>query len=166
MVKKIRLTTEQITQLKQKGISQKDMANIFQVSPQTIIRWKSGSQRKKRKPKDYGNIPELLKSYIFKFNTATQQEIANLIFKETGQPISQQKVSFLLKILGITRKKLTWHYNQLDEEKAKAFNEGIKPLLNEHPFIALDECSFYPNDKILSKVWKSDELLRNVLNVL
>ena len=38
MVKKIKLTTEQITQLKQKGISQKDMARIFETSQQTIVR--------------------------------------------------------------------------------------------------------------------------------
>jgi hypothetical protein len=50
-----------------------------------------------------------------------------------------------LKKLGITRKKLTYHYNQLNEVKAKEFNEEIKPLLTEHPFIAIDECSFYPN---------------------
>ncbi|CAG8591172.1 1989_t:CDS:10 [Paraglomus brasilianum] len=36
-------------------------------------------------------------------------------------------------------------FKEIDKEKAKAFNEEIKPLLNEYPFIALDECSFYPN---------------------
>jgi len=41
---------------------------------------------------------------------------------------------------------LTYHYTQLDKEKAKAFNEEIKPLLlSNQPFIAIDECSFYPN---------------------
>src|SRR4051812_41392538 len=54
-------------------------------------------------------------------------------------------ITVLLKKLGITRKKLTYHYNQLDEVKAKAFNEEIKPLLDNVPFIAIDECSFYPN---------------------
>ena len=56
----------------------------------------------------------------------------------------RSKVSRLLRKEGITRKKLTYHYIQLDEEKAKAFNEEIKPLLNKFPFMALDECSFYP----------------------
>jgi len=78
-------------------------------------------------------------------NTATQQERANYISQQIGQKISQQTISLLLKKLGITRKKLTSHYNQLDEEEAKAFNEEIKPLLDKTPFIALDECSFYPN---------------------
>ncbi len=51
-----------------------------------------------------------------------------------------------MKKIGIAHKKLTYHYTQLDEEKAKAFNEEIKPLLlDDVPFIALDECSFYPN---------------------
>jgi transposase len=46
-------------------------------------------------------------------NTATQQERANYISRQMGQKISQQTVSLLLKKLGITRKKLTFHYNQL-----------------------------------------------------
>jgi hypothetical protein len=71
--------------------------------------------------------------------------MSDYIFKETGQLISQQKVSRILRKHGITYKKLTYHYIQLDKEKAKVFNEEIKPLLNEYPFIALDECSFYPN---------------------
>ena len=40
---------------------------------------------------------------------------------------------------------MTYHYIQLDEVKAKTFNEEIRPPLSELPFIALDECSFYPN---------------------
>ena len=71
--------------------------------------------------------------------------MAKCVLKETGQSISQQKVSRILRKCGITYKKLTYHYTLLDKEKAKAFNEEIKPLLNEYPFIALDECSFYPN---------------------
>jgi hypothetical protein len=71
--------------------------------------------------------------------------MANYISKKTGKPISQQTVSRILRKEGITYKKLTYHYTQLDEEKAKAFNEEIKLLLDKFLFIALDECSFYPN---------------------
>jgi methionine synthase II (cobalamin-independent) len=79
-------------------------------------------------------------------NTATQQEVANFISRQIGEEISQQTISLLIKKLGIARKKLTFHYTQLNKEKAKAFNEEIKPLLLDNvPFIALDECSFYPN---------------------
>jgi len=78
-------------------------------------------------------------------NTATQQQRADYVFRQIGKKISQQTISLLLKKLGITRKKLTYHYIQLNKEKAKAFNEEIKPLLKEFPFISLDECSFYPN---------------------
>lgn len=145
---KVKITTNQIVQLKQKGITQKEMAEIFEVTQQTIIRWKKQKfpfHKRKRKPKSYGDIPRLLKSYISKNINATQKEMANYIFKETGQSISQQKVSRILRKHGITYKKLTYHYVQLDEEKAKAFNEEIKPLLKGLPFIAIDECSFYPN---------------------
>jgi Winged helix-turn helix len=78
-------------------------------------------------------------------NTATQQQRADYVSRQIGKKISQQTISLILKKLGITRKKLTYHYIQLNKEKAKAFNEEIKPLLKEFPFIALDECSFYPN---------------------
>jgi hypothetical protein len=77
--------------------------------------------------------------------TRTQQEMADYVYQKLGFRISRPSINALLKKLGITRKKLTYHYTQLDEEKAKAFNEEIKPLLSELPFIALDECSFYPN---------------------
>jgi len=71
--------------------------------------------------------------------------MAEYVSKETGQSISQQTISRILRKHKITYKKLTYHYTQLDEEKAKAFNEEIKPLLETNPFIAIDECSFYPN---------------------
>jgi len=77
--------------------------------------------------------------------TKTQQEITDYVCKELGIKISRPSIAILLKKLGITRKKLTFHYNQLNKEKAKAFNEQIKPLLDTFPFVALDECSFYPN---------------------
>src|SRR5205085_10323563 len=123
---KFRLNAEQIFQLKQKGISQKDLATIFEVTQQTITRWKKqkkpAPRERKRKPKDYGNIPELLKTYIYKHNTATQNEMAIHVSIETNQSISQQKVSRTLRKNGVTRKKLTFHYTQLNEEKAKALN--------------------------------------------
>jgi len=71
--------------------------------------------------------------------------MADCVFKELGIKISRPSINALLKRIGITNKKLTYHYIQLDEEKAKAFNEEIKLLLTNTPFIALDECSFYPN---------------------
>jgi hypothetical protein len=77
--------------------------------------------------------------------TKTQQEITDYICKELNIKISRPSITVLLKKIGITRKKLTYHYNQLNETKAKEFNEEIKSLLNEYNFIALDECSFYPN---------------------
>ncbi|CAG8739098.1 9552_t:CDS:2, partial [Racocetra persica] len=132
------------------GLSQKKLAEILEITQQTIIRWKKDKdpfRKRKRKPKDYGIIPELLRSYIIdEDNKYTQNELADLVSKETGQQITQKKVSYILrKRLNYTYKKLTYHYTQLDEEKAKTFNGEIKPLLETNPFIAIDECSFYPN---------------------
>ncbi|MEG7978413.1 MAG: winged helix-turn-helix domain-containing protein [Mollicutes bacterium UO1] len=87
----------------------------------------------------------MVRSYTLENKTRTQTEIAEHVFKELRVFLSQPSICVLLKSLGITRKKLTYHYTQLDGEKAKAFNEEIKTLLlNNQPFIAMDECSFYP----------------------
>ena len=105
------------------------------------------SQKRGVKPTITGEVASLVRSYALeKENTTkTQQEITDYVCKELDIKVSRPSITILLKKLGITRKKLTWHYNQLNEEKAKAFNEEIKPLLTECPFIAIDECSFYPN---------------------
>jgi len=148
MTSKSKLTPQQIIQFKQEGIKQKTMARICGVTQQTLVRWKKDEfpfRERKRKPKSYGKIPELLKYCISRDIATSQQEMADYVYKEIGQKISQQKVSRILRKCGITYKKLTYHYTLLDKEKAKSFNEEIKPLLNEYPFIALDECSFYPN---------------------
>ncbi|RIA82837.1 hypothetical protein C1645_743506 [Glomus cerebriforme] len=97
------------------------------------------------KPIITDRVINLVRSYALENNTKTQQEITDHVGKELGIKISRPSITVLLKKLGITRKKLTYHYNQLNEEKARNFNEEIKPLLTELPFIALDECSFYPN---------------------
>src|SRR2546423_11586359 len=98
---KVRITSKQIIQLKQKGINQKDMATIFGISPQTIVRWKKQKKpapwERKRKPKDYGDIPKLLKFYVSKNNVATQQEMADYVSEEKGKPISQQTITRILK---------------------------------------------------------------------
>src|SRR2546423_4414056 len=51
----------------------------------------------------------------------------------------------MLKKFTITHKKLTYHYTKLDVEKAKNFAKETKFLLSLSPFLAIDECSFYPN---------------------
>ncbi|RIA82839.1 hypothetical protein C1645_834759 [Glomus cerebriforme] len=103
-------------------------------------------QKRGVKPKVSEEVINLVRSYTLENKTRTQQEIANYVYKKLGVEISQPSICVLLKQIGITRKKLTYHYTQLDEEKAKVFNEEIKPLLlNNVPFMALDECSFYPN---------------------
>jgi predicted GNAT family acetyltransferase len=89
-------------------------------------------------------IISLVRSYALENKTKTQQEMADYVGKKLGIKISRPSINALLKKLGITRKKLTYRYTKLDVEKAKTFNEEIKPLLVEFPFIALDECSFYP----------------------
>ena len=127
----------------------KQIAKIYGKHEQTVYYWlkTNNKEPKKRgtKPRITNKTAYLIRDYALKNNTKTQQEIADYVCKELNIPISRPSITVLLKKLGITRKKLTYHYNQLDEAKAKKFNKEIKPLLDKYPFIALDECSFYPN---------------------
>ena len=122
------------------------MAKVNRPCIDEIREDKKPPQKRGHKPLINEATINLIRSYTLENKIKTQQEIANHVYKELGIEISQPSICVLLKSLGITYKKLTYHYTQLDKEKAKAFNEKIKPLLlNNQPFIALDECSFYPN---------------------
>jgi transposase len=143
------LNPQHLHKLHKQGYSWNKIATFYEVKERTIYRWiKPDNQPKQargRKSKITKDAFSLLKSYIIKDNTATQQDMINFLTQQIGLTLHQSNMSRLLKKEGITRKKLTYHYTQMDEERAKAFNEEIKPLLAKYPFIALDECSFYPN---------------------
>jgi len=149
--KQIELSPQKLHELhnRKKGFTWKKLAKIYGKSEATIYRWIKPitklPQKRGCKPKFSKEVLNLLFDYNQINNTATQQERANFISQKLGISISQQTISLLLKKMGITRKKKTPQYTQMDEEKAKTFNEEIKPLLDKMPFIALDECSFYPN---------------------
>jgi len=147
--RKIELSSQKLHELHTQFRTWKKVSIFCERSEPTIYRWikadKKEPQKRGRKPKFNSQVLDLLLDYNQINNTATQQERANYISQQIGQRISQQTISLLLKKVGITRKKLTYHYTQLDEEKAKEFNEETKPLLAKYPFLALDECSFYFN---------------------
>ncbi|WNE40910.1 MAG: Arginine repressor [Mycoplasmataceae bacterium] len=149
MVTKIKLSIRQIIELKKKGITQKEIAKIFRVTQQTIIRWKRPqfiSQKRGCKPKISENVFEFLNSYITKNNVSTQQEMVSHIYQEIGLKISQQTISRILKKNNYTYKKLTYHYAEQNEEKVKKFIKNVKPLLSKYSFLAMDECGFHLNE--------------------
>jgi len=78
---------------------------------------------------------------------STQQEVADRIFQETGQKVSQPTVSRYLKRRKVTYKKINYHYaEQLNHpEKIAKFIEKI-PFLSKSPVLAIDECSFHLNE--------------------
>ena len=147
--KQIHLSPQKLYELHAQGFTWKEMAFAYGKNERTIYRWleprNEPLQKRGIKPIITDEVASLVRSYALENTTKTQQEITDYICKELNIKISRPSITILLKKIGITRKKFTRHYNQLNEEKAKAFNEGIKPLLSELPFIALDECSFYPN---------------------
>ena len=146
---KLSLEVEHLHRLHNRGYKWKQVANIYEKHEQTIYYWLRTKdkvlQKRGAKPRIDSKTASLIRDYALKNNTKTQQEIADYIFKEFNVPISRPSICVLLKKLKITRKRLTFHYNQLDKEKAKEFNEEIKTLLDKTNFIAIDECSFYPN---------------------
>ena len=147
--KNVSVDLQHLKHLRELGFSHQEIGVVYKKCERTIYRWLKPStescQKRGVKPIITDEVASLVRSYALENTTKTQQEITDYICKGLGIKISRPSITILLKKLGITRKKLTYHYNQLNEAKAKEFNESIKPLLNELPFIAIDECSFYPN---------------------
>ncbi len=147
--RKVSIEPHHLQNLRELGFSHKEIGTVYERCERTIYRWLKPSteplQKRGIKPIITDEVASLVRSYALENTTKTQQEITDYICKKLNISISRPSITVLLKKLGITRKKITYHYNQLDEIKARKFNEEIKPLLNELPFIALDECSFYPN---------------------
>jgi len=148
--RKVSIEPEHLKHLRELGFSHEEIGNVYERCERTIYRWFNPSteplQKRGVKPKISEEVINLVRSYTLENKIKTQQEVANYVYEKLGVVLSQPSICVLLKKLGITYKKLTYHYTQLDEEKARKFNEEIKPLLlNNVPFIAIDECSFYPN---------------------
>ena len=147
--KQINLSPQKLHELHARGYKWKEISDIYGKSEATIYRWlkpnNKPSQKRGRKTKANKEAISLLRSYVDENSTITQQDMINFLAQKVGLTIHQSNISRLLKREKISHKKLTYHYNQLDEARAKKFNEEIKPLLTEYPFIAIDECSFYAN---------------------
>ncbi|KLL03080.1 MAG: transposase [Mycoplasmataceae bacterium CE_OT135] len=149
---KINLTInpQHLHQLHNQGYAWNKIATFYEVSERTVYRWiKPNNQPKQtvgRKPKITKDIFARLQTYIIQNSTVTQQDMINFFTQQTGLTIHQSNISRLLKRKGITYKKLTYHYTLLNKEKARVFAEETKSLLAKHPFMAIDECSFYPNE--------------------
>ncbi|CAI2162406.1 10692_t:CDS:2, partial [Funneliformis geosporum] len=136
-------------------------SQIFKPLEVKIQRHKKDDKRRKlhvthqgigRTPKTRRNpvLEKLLRHYISllkKRDISTQQEIADRIFQETGQKISQPTISRYLKKRKVTHKKINYHYaEQLNHpEKIAKFIEKI-PYLSQSPVLAIDECSFHLNE--------------------
>ncbi|MCE8163959.1 MAG: IS630 family transposase [Candidatus Moeniiplasma glomeromycotorum] len=147
--RKVSIELKHLKHLKELGFSHLEIGNVYKKCERTIYRWfkpnTESLQKRGVKPKINEKVINLVRDYALEDKPKTQQEMADYVFKELGIKISRPSINTLLKRIGIAHKKLAYHYTQLDEEKTKAFNEKIKPLLPHTPFLAMDECSFYPN---------------------
>jgi len=147
--KQINLSPQKLHELHSQGYTWKEIGAIYGKSEATIYRWIKPNlkplQKRGRKAKTNKEVISLLRSYIDENSAITQQDMINFLTQKIGLTIHQSNMSRLLKRERITHKKLTYHYTQLNKAKAKEFNESIKSLLSKLSFIAIDECSFYPN---------------------
>ncbi|CAG8708247.1 4122_t:CDS:2, partial [Ambispora leptoticha] len=86
-------------------------------------------------------------SQLKKGTISTQQEVAERVFQDIGQKVSQPTISRYLKKRKVTHKKIDYHYvEQLNHpEKIMDFVEKI-PILSKSPVLAIDECSFHLNE--------------------
>jgi len=144
-------------QTKTKKPTQKQLAIAFGVSDRTIRNWdrrrmlrlppRGLGRRSKTKDPILGKLLRHYTAQLKKGVISTQQEIADHVFQETGQKISQATISRILKKRKLTRKKASYHYNeQLNySEKIEKFIEEV-PTLSKFPILALDECSFHLNE--------------------
>lgn len=148
---KIKLTPTQITKFLQR-FTQKELADILEVSQRTIRRKIKPSDKPKQKrgckKKITGETLTLLlsfTSYHSEYNTLTQQEMVILLYNKKGILVSQQTISRTLIYWNRTRKKITSHYQEQRISEIKRFEENIKhlPLIK---FSAIDECHFYLNE--------------------
>ncbi|CAG8719523.1 1477_t:CDS:2, partial [Racocetra fulgida] len=141
--------------LKQKGYTQANIADFYEVSKRTVRYWKKDDGKPKgwlrgRKMKideNEDNAVFFILAIAHNLKHSTQQEMADYYFEKTGQRISRFAVSRTLKILGITRKKTSYSYTERlnYKERTEEFKRIISSL--SQPFIlALDECSFHLNE--------------------
>ncbi|CAG8526011.1 24633_t:CDS:2 [Racocetra persica] len=89
-----------------------------------------------------GKVLKTLLEYINNNDDKTQQELADYVSQLIGQKITRFIISRTLKKHGITRKKRTYHYKEMNYEKAEEFAGKYFSML-DMPILALDECSFH-----------------------
>ncbi len=147
--KKIKLTSQKILELREKGLSWKWIEDFCGVSEWTIRRWKKEEpnrtkQKVGRKPKINEETLYLLRSYISKHNTATQQETADYLSRITNKSISQQAISRALRKIKYTRKIIPYRYSEQIPllPKIWEFLEKNKTLLQSPYLLATDESGF------------------------
>jgi transposase len=145
MNKKLYLTSVQIIKLLTK-FTQKQLANILEVSERTIRRHLKPSNKplKKvgRKPKINSNSLNFLRFYTTFQKTTTQNKLARYL------SISQPTICRALKKIGITYKKATYQSSEQlnQQEKIEHFVNEIILSLSQSNVFFLDECSFHLNE--------------------
>ena len=84
----------------------------------------------------------LLLSFVSEHNTATQQEMADYLSRQTGQLFGQSVISRILKKEGVTHKKAAKRYSEQDLVKVEKFLTDNYSLFSSPYCLAVDECGF------------------------
>jgi len=145
-INKHRPNPQQIEEMERKGLTQKDIGDIYQRTDRMVRYWKKwtgeGLQKRGRKLKIVGEVLELLLAYDEENNTATLGELSDYLFQQTGQRFSQATIFRVLEKEKVSLKKAEKQYSEQDEEKVKKFIKDNSWLLSLPSFSAVDECGF------------------------
>lgn len=149
----MKLQSQHLIRLQQKGLTQKDLAEVFELSIRTIRRKIKPNnrilQQTGRKSKINGNNLKLLKSYLDKNIDTTQQEVADYLLKQANLVVSQQAISRTLHKHEITHKKITYQYSEREGQEIDTavwkYSGMIKQYEPPNNLLSLDECSFRLN---------------------
>lgn len=143
---KWRLTPQQIDELQQKGLTQKDIGEVHRRTDRTIRYWKKWTgenlQKRGRKLRIIDNVLKKLISYVENNNTTPLIEISDYLFRETGQRFSVPTIFRTLEREKKPLKKATKQHINQNKEKVKQFITDNSWLLSLDSLLAVDECGF------------------------
>jgi transposase len=123
--RQIEVSIQKLHELHNQGYTWKEVGAIYGKSEPTMYRWikkdEREPQKRGRKLKIKESTIELLRSYIKTDNAKTLQEMSDYLLQETAKLFRIPTIFRVLRKHGISWKKATKQYFELDKERFKKF---------------------------------------------
>jgi len=137
--------------LKNHGIKNKEAAEVIGVSVRSIQRWRN-ERVDSNETKTKGRPSKLSNGFLTKIINALKQEpsmtleqMVAFAMEEEGVACSTKTMSRFMKLNKISRKKISYTYQESNEEEVLQFKSIIGPSIKSKPTLAVDESSFRLN---------------------